>query len=187
MADGTQIEWADATWNPVTGCSKITAGCDSCYAERFSERFRGVPDHPFEKGFDLTLRPARLIQPLSWKAPRRVFVNAERQESRSYRIERIQGATIVNRSFSPKYQIELTPSGPLIAPAMARVAENPWRQAAALRRSTGSAWGKTTYLYRCQICRKRFERTSMDATLRAHKNPAGYPCGGRHGIYVGTK
>ena len=52
MADGTQIEWTDATWNPVTGCSKITAGCDNCYAERFSERFRGVPGHPFEKGFD---------------------------------------------------------------------------------------------------------------------------------------
>ncbi len=76
MADGTQIEWTDATWNPVTGCSKITAGCDNCYAERFSERFRGVPGHPFENGFDLTLRPARLVQPLSWKAPRRIFVNS---------------------------------------------------------------------------------------------------------------
>ncbi|WP_315807381.1 MULTISPECIES: phage Gp37/Gp68 family protein [unclassified Bradyrhizobium] len=76
MADGTQIEWTDATWNPVTGCSKITAGCENCYAERFSERFRGVPNHPFENGFDLILRPARLIQPLSWKAPRRIFVNS---------------------------------------------------------------------------------------------------------------
>ena len=76
MADGTKIEWADATWNPVTGCSKITSGCDNCYAERFSERFRGVPYHPFENGFDLTLRPARLTQPLSWKVPRRVFVNS---------------------------------------------------------------------------------------------------------------
>lgn len=76
MANGTQIEWTDATWNPVTGCSKITAGCDNCYAERFSERFRGVPEHPFENGFDLTLRPARLTQPLSWKAPRRIFVNS---------------------------------------------------------------------------------------------------------------
>ena len=76
MADGTKIEWADATWNPVTGCSKITSGCDNCYAERFSERFRGVPDHPFENGFDLTLRPARLTQPLSRRGPRRVFVNS---------------------------------------------------------------------------------------------------------------
>lgn len=72
----TEIEWTDATWNPVTGCSKITAGCDFCYAERFSERFRGVPGHPFESGFELTLRPERLKQPLEWKKPKRVFVNS---------------------------------------------------------------------------------------------------------------
>lgn len=76
MANGTQIEWTDATWNPVTGCTKITAGCDNCYAERFSERFRDVPGHPFENGFDLALRPARLTQPLSWREPRRIFVNS---------------------------------------------------------------------------------------------------------------
>src|SRR4051794_17495553 len=76
MATTTQIEWTDATWNPVTGCSKITHGCDFCYAERFSERFRGVPEHPFENGFDLTLRPERLQQPLYWRHPRRVFVNS---------------------------------------------------------------------------------------------------------------
>ena len=76
MADSTQIEWTDSTWNPVTGCSKITAGCDFCYAERFSERFRGVDGHPFESGFDLTLRPARLTQPLQWRQPRRIFVNS---------------------------------------------------------------------------------------------------------------
>lgn len=72
----TQIEWTDATWNPVTGCTKITRGCDLCYAERFSERFRNVPDHPFEHGFDLTLRPERLKQPLTWRLPKRVFVNS---------------------------------------------------------------------------------------------------------------
>lgn len=76
MAESTQIEWTDATWNPVTGCSKITTGCDFCYAERFSERFRGVEGHPFERGFDLTLRPARLKQPLQWRQPRRIFVNS---------------------------------------------------------------------------------------------------------------
>lgn len=72
----TTIEWTDATWNPVTGCSKISAGCDHCYAERLSERFRGTPGHPFEQGFDLTLRPERLDQPLRWRAPRMVFVNS---------------------------------------------------------------------------------------------------------------
>jgi len=76
MAEFTQIEWTDTTWNPVTGCSKVTAGCDSCYAERFSERFRGVKGHPFETGFDLTMRPARLRQPLQWRGPRRIFVNS---------------------------------------------------------------------------------------------------------------
>jgi protein gp37 len=76
MADNTQIEWTDATWNPVTGCSKITVGCDFCYAERFSERFRGVRGHPFENGFDLTVRPLRLKQPLRWRQPRRIFVNS---------------------------------------------------------------------------------------------------------------
>lgn len=76
MANATAIEWTDATWNPVTGCTKISAGCDHCYAERFSERFRGTPRHPFEKGFDLTLRPERLEQPLRWREPRMIFVNS---------------------------------------------------------------------------------------------------------------
>lgn len=76
MSDKTAIEWTDATWNPVTGCTKISRGCDNCYAERFSERFRGVPGHPFETGFDLTLRPERLAQPLEWARPRMIFVNS---------------------------------------------------------------------------------------------------------------
>jgi len=76
MADSTSIEWTDATWNPVTGCTKISAGCDHCYAERFSERFRGTPEHPFENGFDLTLRPERLEQPISWRRSRMIFVNS---------------------------------------------------------------------------------------------------------------
>jgi protein gp37 len=76
MADSTAIEWTDATWNPVTGCTKISAGCDNCYAARFSERFRGVDGHPFKFGFDLTLRPARLEQPLQWRRPRKIFVNS---------------------------------------------------------------------------------------------------------------
>lgn len=76
MADKTAIEWTNATWNPVTGCTKISPGCDRCYAERFSERFRGVPGHPFENGFDLTLRPERLEQPLRWRTAKMIFVNS---------------------------------------------------------------------------------------------------------------
>ena len=76
MSTNTEIEWTDATWNPVTGCTKISAGCDNCYAARFSERFRGVLGHPFESGFDLQLRPDRLEQPLSWRRPKMIFVNS---------------------------------------------------------------------------------------------------------------
>lgn len=76
MSDNSAIEWTDATWNPVTGCTKITKGCENCYAARFAERFRGVTGHPYENGFDLTLRPERLMQPLSWKRPRKIFVNS---------------------------------------------------------------------------------------------------------------
>jgi protein gp37 len=76
MSDKTSIEWTDATWNPVTGCTKVSPGCDNCYAETFSERFRGTPGHYFEGGFDLQLRPDKLDQPLRWKKPRRIFVNS---------------------------------------------------------------------------------------------------------------
>ena len=76
MASTSEIEWTDATWNPVTGCTQVSAGCDHCYALRFSERFRGVPGHAFENGFDLQLRPNRIAQPLTWRRPRMIFVNS---------------------------------------------------------------------------------------------------------------
>jgi protein gp37 len=76
MADHSTIEWTDATWNPVTGCTRISPGCAHCYAETFAERFRGVRGHPYEQGFDLKLWPQRLELPLQWKTPRRVFVNS---------------------------------------------------------------------------------------------------------------
>ena len=72
----TRIEWADETWNPATGCTKISPGCDHCYAERFAERFRGIAGHPYEHGFDLQLRPERLDRPARWRRPRRVFVGS---------------------------------------------------------------------------------------------------------------
>lgn len=76
MSDRSKIELTDATWNPVTGCHKLSKGCDHCYAERFANRFRNVPGHPYETGFDLTLRPERIAQPLKWKRPRLIFVNS---------------------------------------------------------------------------------------------------------------
>ncbi|MGJ5817533.1 DUF5131 family protein [Paludibaculum fermentans] len=76
MAEHSSIEWTDATWNPVRGCTKISPGCKHCYAERFAERFRGVKGHPFEQGFDLRLIPDKLSEPLRWKKPQRIFVNS---------------------------------------------------------------------------------------------------------------
>lgn len=76
MSDHSPIEWTDATWNPVRGCSKVSPGCKHCYAELFAERWRGVPGHPYEQGFDLRLIPEKLDEPISWKRPRRVFVNS---------------------------------------------------------------------------------------------------------------
>lgn len=76
MAETSSIEWTDATWNPVRGCSKVSPGCKHCYAETFAERFRGVPGHPYEQGFDLKLVPEKLEAPLQWRIPRRIFVNS---------------------------------------------------------------------------------------------------------------
>jgi len=76
MAERSEIEWTDATWNPVTGCTKIGPGCDNCYAERFAERWRGIEGHPYQQGFDLRLWTERLTQPLRWARPRMIFVNS---------------------------------------------------------------------------------------------------------------
>ena len=76
MSANSSIEWTEATWNPVTGCTKVSPGCAHCYAQTFAERFRGVPGHPYEQGFDLKLWPARLELPFQWKRPRTIFVNS---------------------------------------------------------------------------------------------------------------
>jgi protein gp37 len=76
MSDGTAIEWTDATWNPVRGCTKISDGCKHCYAETFAERFRGVEGHPYQQGFDIRLVPEKLAEPLKWRTPRMIFVNS---------------------------------------------------------------------------------------------------------------
>ncbi len=72
----SKIEWTDATWNPVTGCTQISPGCAHCYAKTFAERFRGVPGHPYERGFEPQLRRERIKQPLRWTKPRTIFVNS---------------------------------------------------------------------------------------------------------------
>ena len=74
MADYSKIEWTDATWNPVTGCTKVSPGCDHCYASAIAERYRGRVNFP--NGFEVQLRPHRLREPTKWKTARRIFVNS---------------------------------------------------------------------------------------------------------------
>lgn len=76
MSAISTIEWTKASWNPVTGCEKVSQGCKHCYAETFAERFRDTPGHHFEQGFDLRLWESRLSLPLKWKKPRKIFVNS---------------------------------------------------------------------------------------------------------------
>ena len=76
MAQTSSIEWTEATWNPVTGCSEVSPGCAHCYAKVFAERWRGVPGHPYEQGFDLRLWPERVELPLQWRKPKMIFVNS---------------------------------------------------------------------------------------------------------------
>jgi len=76
MAEKSAIEWTNSTWNPVTGCTKVSPGCKHCYAETFAERWRGISGHPYEQGFDLRMWPERLGLPLVWKKPRTIFVNS---------------------------------------------------------------------------------------------------------------
>src|SRR5215471_122083 len=76
MSELSKIEWTEATWNPVRGCTKISPGCTHCYAETFAERFRGVAGHPYEQGFDVRLIPEKLSAPLQWRKPKMIFVNS---------------------------------------------------------------------------------------------------------------
>jgi len=76
MSMNSSIEWTDATWNPVRGCTKVSPGCKHCYAEAFAERFRGVKNHPYQQGFDLRLVPEKLTEPFRWRTPKMVFVNS---------------------------------------------------------------------------------------------------------------
>jgi protein gp37 len=76
MADSTGIEWTDATWNPITGCTKVSPGCKHCYAERLAIRLKAMGNPRYRNGFDLTLQPDQLTLPLRWRRPKRIFVNS---------------------------------------------------------------------------------------------------------------
>lgn len=76
MPSASKIEWTEATWNPVSGCSKISSGCLNCYAERMACRLKAMGNPNYRNGFDVTLHPHLLKAPLSWKRPRMIFVNS---------------------------------------------------------------------------------------------------------------
>jgi len=76
MAQGSGIEWTESTWNPVTGCTKISPGCKHCYAKRMAERLQAMGQANYVNGFEVTLQPHMLELPLSWKKPQTIFVNS---------------------------------------------------------------------------------------------------------------
>ena len=110
-------------------------------------------------------------------------IRSDSGEHRSYRVDRMQAAAVTSQVFSPRYVVELTSTGPLnIAPSAALP-----RIYTGSRRSSASRRQGPTYVYRCTVCRRTFNRKTTDGALNPHKNPRGYPCPGRYGVYVRTK
>jgi WYL domain len=138
-------------------------------------------------------RSSRTIEPYSLRQTQAGdivlhAVRADARQHRSYRVDRIRGASVTNRTFVPRYTVELTPTGPLTAPPTTSGASaNPAWPASRGVRSRSARAGGPVYVYRCPVCKKRFERKAFDATLNPHKNRDGYPCYGRMGIYEHTK
>lgn len=135
---------------------------------------------------------SRRIEPYSLRqtAEGNFVLHAIRRESgehRSYRVDRMQGASVTGESFSPRYLVELTAEGPLSIPQAAMRTPASFTPARAARRRTAFGGGGRVYVYRCTVCRKTFERKHMDSHLNPHKHPRGYQCPGRTGVYVRTK
>jgi hypothetical protein len=133
-------------------------------------------------------RSARTIEPYSLRRTQAgaivlYAVRADAQQHRSYRIDRIQGASVTSQTFVPRYAIELTPAGPLVAP-MTDSRAGPAMPV--VRRIRSSAYAPV-HVFRCPVCNKRFERKTYDVMLRPHKAPQGWTCSGQHGIYEGRK
>jgi protein gp37 len=76
MAKNSSIEWTESTWNPVTGCTKISPGCKHCYAERMAKRLRAMGQYNYRNGFELNMHEQSLELPLHWKQPQMIFVNS---------------------------------------------------------------------------------------------------------------
>jgi hypothetical protein len=136
-------------------------------------------------------RDQRMIEPYSLRRSANgdislVAYNVVKNDWRSYRLDRIQGAQVANKSFNPRYEVELTPTGLLSAPPMQRSTQG--RNMSATRPRATLGWNSgITYIYRCPLCNKSFRRKTMDGHLNPHKTPNGRPCRGSRGIYEGTR
>lgn len=134
MSAATTIEWTDSTWNPVTGCSKISAGCDRCYAENIATRFRGTPAFP--NGFDVTLRPHRINEPLGWRKPKRIFVNSMSDLFHHQIPERFVGDVWNTMAIADWHQFQILTK----RPSRARKILNGWADAGWYWRGTDMGW-----------------------------------------------
>ena len=76
MAKKTNIEWTEATWNPITGCTKVSSGCMNCYAERMAKRLQAMGNPNYKNGFELSIHPKSFELPLTWNKPKMIFVNS---------------------------------------------------------------------------------------------------------------
>jgi len=110
-------------------------------------------------------------------------IRSDSAEHRSYRVDRMRGAAVTSQVFSPRYAVELTPTGPLTIPTSSALPQI----YTSTRRSSASRGLGPTYVYRCTVCRKTFNRKTMDGSLNPHKDPRGYPCPGSYGVYVRTQ
>ena len=180
----------DVVIRPPAGSISIPGMTSSAPIEviRFaaSNRLRVELDYVDEKG----ARGTRLIEPYSLRRTQAgdIVLHAVRADGsghRSYRVDRIRGAKATQQSFTPRFAIELTPMGPISAPMVSYAPRITTFKPATSSRSGGRSG--PIYVYQCSRCNKRFEHSKRDATIRTHKDNNGWPCSGRHGIWVETK
>lgn len=177
----------DVVIRPAAGAIAIPGMASSAPIEviRFaaSNRLCVELDYVDEQG----KRGVRTIEPYSLRRTQAgdIILHAVRvdnQQHRSYRIDRIRGARATQRTFAPRYAVELTPAGPISAPM---AAYGPRISSSARSRTSGHSG--PIYVYECSRCNKRFDHSKRDSKLRAHKDQNGWPCSGRHGVWVDTK
>lgn len=147
MAMGSTIEWTEATWNPVTGCTKISPGCKNCYAERMARRLQAMGVHQYRDGFKLTLQPEALEIPLKWKRPRLIFVNSMSDLfHKDVPLEFIQRVFAIMEQ-SPQHQFQVLTKRPEVA--LHHAEHLPWPQNVWLGTSIESA----LYVHRIETLR----------------------------------